>query len=398
MTHAARNVALYPWFKFFQNLLFWQATWFLFFQSELSAAQAVLIYVFYDVATTVFEVPSGYLSDRIGRRITLILSALAGLLASVMQAMGSEFWVFALAQAALGIHMAFASGTDNSLLYESLAEEGREDEIEAQELKAWRFNFVALAISAVAGGAMALADLRLTYYASAIAFVLCLLVVLLFREPAKQHSSGGEWARLGKLGGAFRTPILLWLFGLSAMMYGFSHLPFIFGQPFILQALERLNLAANAPLVSGTVTALMMLISVLTSWLAPTLRARIGLTGILLLAFGMQIGLVAGLAITGSALAIALLLLRMVPDSFSRPFIIARIQRELPDEVRATYLSIQSLVARLLFAGSLYLAAGAASDVGAMSHDQISTILSGYALAGLVAIAVLALASRSRGI
>ena len=30
MSGAARNIALYPWFKFFQNLLFWQAIWFLF--------------------------------------------------------------------------------------------------------------------------------------------------------------------------------------------------------------------------------------------------------------------------------------------------------------------------------------------------------------------------------
>ncbi|MEM7717958.1 MAG: MFS transporter [Pseudomonadota bacterium] len=395
---ANRNVALYPWFKFFQNLLFWQATWFLFFQAELSAAQAVLIYVFYDIATTVFEVPSGYLSDRVGRRFTLILSALAGLLSALMQGMGSEFWVFALAQAALGLHMAFASGTDSSLLYESLAENGREDEIEQHELRAWRFNFVALAISAVLGGAMALIDLRLTYFASAAAFTGMLLIVLRFREPARRRSTISERARLNVLGTAFRQPVLLWLFGLSAMMYGFSHLPFIFGQPFILQALDGLGLAANAPLVSGTVTALMMILSVLTSWLAPKVRARIGLAGILLLAFGMQIALVAGLAVTGSAFAIALLLLRMVPDSFSRPFILARIQPALQDDVRATYLSIQSLVARILFAASLYFAAGAASDVGAMSHTQISTILTGYAVAGVLAFAVLIWASRGRGI
>ncbi|MEO1474590.1 MAG: MFS transporter, partial [Pseudomonadota bacterium] len=271
--------------------MFWQATWFLFFQSELSAAQAVLIYVFYDIATTVFEVPSGYLSDRVGRRLTLILSALAGLLSALMQATGSEFWVFALAQVALGLHIAFASGTDSSLLYESLDEEGRADEIEAHELKAWRVNFVALAISAVAGGAMALYDLRLTYFTSAAAFAVCLLVVLRFSEPVKRRQEAGEWARIGALSAAFRKPVLLWLFGLSALMYGFSHLPFVFGQPFILQALEGLNLAANAPLVSGTVTAIMMSVSVLTSWIAPSLRIRIGLAGILLLAFGMQIGI-----------------------------------------------------------------------------------------------------------
>ncbi len=395
---AAGNVALYPWFKFFQNLMFWQATWFLFFQSELSAAEAVLIYVVYDIATTVFEVPSGYLSDRFGRRITLIFSALAGLLAAVLPAVGSEFWIFALAQAALGLHMAFASGTDSSLLYESLAEEGREDEIEEHELRAWRFNFAALAISAIVGGAMALIDLRVPYFATAAAFVLLTLVVLRFREPERCRVTGGEWRRVAALRTAFRQPVLLWLFALSAMMYGYSHLPFVFGQPFILQALEGLDLAANAPVVSGAVTAVMMLVSILTSWMAPGIRARIGLAGILLLAFAMQIGLVAGLALTGSALAIALLLLRMVPDSFSRPFILARIQPALPDEVRATYLSIQSLVARILFAATLYVAAGAASDIGAMTHAQISTILSGYALAGLVAFATLAVAARGRGL
>lgn len=395
---ASNNIALYPWFKFFQNLLFWQATWFLFFQAELSAAEAVLIYVFYDVATTVFEVPSGYLSDRFGRRITLVLSAFAGLVAAVLQAFGSGFWVFALAQMALGIHMAFASGTDSSLLFESLSEEGREDEIEQQELRAWRFTFVGLAISALSGGALALLDLRVPYIATAAAFAALFLVALRFREPQQRRAMSREWARVGSLWAALRQPVLLWLFAVSAVMYIFSHLPFIFGQPFILQALEGLNLAANAPLVSGAVTAAMMIISVLTSWLAPPLRRWLGLSGILLLAFGMQIGLVAGLALTSSVLAIALLFMRMVPDSFSRPFILARIQPELPDEVRATYLSIQSLAARLLFAGSLYLASGAASDVGAMTHAQISAILAGYAAAGVLAFAVLAVSARGRGL
>ena len=51
MSVASRNVALYPWFKFAQNLLFWQATWFLFFQNELSGAEAILLYAIYDLAS-----------------------------------------------------------------------------------------------------------------------------------------------------------------------------------------------------------------------------------------------------------------------------------------------------------------------------------------------------------
>ena len=142
----------------------------------------------------------------------------------------------------------------------------------------------------------------------------------------------------------------------------------------------------------------MMVISILTSWLAPGIREKIGLSGILILAFSIQIILVGGLAFTGSALAISLLLLRMVPDSFSRPFILARIQPLVEDSVRATYLSIQSLVARVLFAVSLYIAAGSASEVGAMARSEIGTILSVYAAVGIGALLVLLLTARGRGI
>ena len=398
MSPAARNIALYPWFKFFQNLLFWQATWFLFFQSELSAAQAILIYVFYDIATTVFEVPSGFMSDRVGRRITLILSVIAGLLATLMQGFGSGFLVFATAQIAMGAHIAFASGTDSSLLFESLKAEGREDEVETHELRAWRSNFIALAVSAVIGGAMALWDMRLPFLGSAVAFAVLLLVVFRFTEPQHKEPKHGDATFWEALQAALTQPILIWLFGLSVLMYGFSHVPFVFGQPFILNVLDNLGLAANAPLVSGSVTAAMMVISVIASIFAPSIRERLGLAGILLIAFGMQVGLIAGLSVSTSVFAISLLLLRMVPDAFSRPFILARIQPLLADNVRATYLSLQSLTGRLAFASSLYLASVSASDVDEMTRPELQTVLSAYALLGAAALIALAILSRTRKI
>ena len=384
MTPAERNIALYPWFKFFQNLPFWQAIWFLYFQAELSAADAILLYAVYDISTTVLEVPSGYLSDRLGRRFTLLASAFIGLLACVLFVMGGNFWVFALGQAALGAHIAFASGTDTSFLYESLAEEGRAGDVEAEELRAWRFNFAALAISAVTGGAMALLDIRLPFVVTALAYLALVAITLRLTEPTHAKPLAAALAgRKEVLRAALVKPELVWLFGISVLMYGFSHLPFIFGQPFILEALKGVGFNSEAPLVSGAVTSAMMLLSIATSWIAPGLRRRIGLRGILFLAFGIQIALVAGLALTGSALAIGLLLFRMVPDSFSRPFIIARIQPELSDEVRATYLSLKSLVGRVLFAVSLYLASVTASEVGEMPYSDIQTILAAYAFVGV---------------
>lgn len=400
MSAAARNIALYPWFKFFQNLLFWQATWFLFLQSELSASEAILLYAIYDIATTALEVPSGYMSDRLGRRRTLIFSAVAGLLAGGLFVFGGGLWAFAFAQVAMGAHIAFASGTDTSFLYESLIEEGREVEVETMEVRAWRFGFAALAFSAVSGGALALMGMRLPFAANALAFVVLLAITLRLAEPQRKTGRPipGEVTHFGALRAALTHPVLTWLFAISVLMYAFSHVPFVFGQPFILASLGAWGLGGEAPLVSGAVTTLMMLLSLVTSWLAPGIRKMLGLSGILLLAFAIQIALIGGLALTGSALAIALLFLRMVPDSFSRPFILARIQPMLSDDVRATYLSLKSLVGRVLFAGSLMLASTSATGVGEMPYGEIRVILASYAIAGLAGIVILGVAASRRKI
>ena len=139
-------------------------------------------------------------------------------------------------------------------------------------------------------------------------------------------------------------------------------------------------------------TALMMGLSLVVSLFAPGLRTKFGLGAILLLAFGMQIGLTGALAVFGSVFAIALLLLRMVPDSLSTPFIEAHLQPLLGDESRATFLSIKSLAGRLLFAASLWIASLNTAQIGEMPLGDIQMILSWYAVIGLAVFAALLVA------
>ncbi len=394
-TRMTRNIAIYPWFKFFQNLLFWQAVWFLFFQEKLSASEAILLYAIYDLATTVFEVPSGYLSDRIGRRLTLILSAGAAVGASILLLVGSSFEAFVAAQILWGTSAAFVSGTDNAILFESLSAAGRKEEIEAQELRGWRFTFSGLAISAISGGAMSLVAFDLAFAATVCAMLAWAACAFLMTEPPRAvQRAEGEAVRFMHLKEAFRHPVLVWLFVLSTLMYGFSHIPFVFGQPFILEALEGLGLSGEAPLVSGFVSSMMMIVSVAASLLVPALRRRIGLAGILLFAIAIQVGLVGVLAVTNSVFAIAFLFLRMVPSSIHGPLLIARVQPILRDDSRATFLSIKSLVGRLMFAGSLWVAAFVTTDIGVMTYPEMQVVLGGYFAVGCVAFFSLFVAAR----
>lgn len=404
-THAApardamqRNLAVYPWFKFAQSLLFWQAIWFLYFQQELSPAAAIAMYAIYDISVTVLEVPLGVLSDRIGRRRTLIASVLTAAAGSALLALGDTFLVFALGQALIGAGAAFASGTDSATLYESLAALGREDEVEAQETRALRFSLWGFALSAVTGGAVALWSFEATFWGAALALLVGFALALRLAEPPHAGPQVETAGQMTALRAAAVHPVLRWIFVLAVVMYGFSHLPFVFGQPFIAAALTDVGLGDETPLVSGAVTAVMMGLSAVASLFALGLRQRIGLTAILLLAFGMQIGLIAVLTLTQSWLAIAVLFLRIVPDALSGPFIMGRIQPLLRDSVRATYVSLQGLVGKLVFSFSLLIAAGSTSEIGVLPYDDIRQILGWYVAAGFVIWMGLLLTARKAGV
>lgn len=392
---AARTVARLPLYKLLSSLFFAQATWFLYFQDALSAAEAVLLYVVADLATTILEVPSGWMSDRVGRRPTLVAAAGAGAAGALVIATADAFPAFALGQILMGAGGALLSGTDSSALYEALAAEGREDEVERHELRLWRAGFAGYALSAVTGGAMALADGRLPFLAGALAMLAALAVATGFRDaPARRVS---EAARLREIGAALGHPVLRWCFALALLMYAFSHVPFVFGQPFVLASLQGTGWGSEAPLVSGAVTTAMMLASVAASWVAAPLRARIGLAPVLLLGFGMQVALAAAMALAVGPWAIPLLLLRMVPDALSRPFLLARIQPLLGPSSRATYLSIQSLAGRVLLAATLLVAAGGTTGADALPVEDLRAILLGYAALGAALwLALAAWAARAR--
>lgn len=387
------NVRLYPWFQFFRSLLFWQAIWFLYFQGQLSAAEAILLAAIYDIATTALEVPSGYMSDRFGRRVTLLLAVALSIVGALMLAAGDAFVVFAAAQILLGASSAFVSGTDTSLLYESLPRETREQDIEFHEQRAWRFNFTGLALSAFAGGLLAVVAPFWTFVATAIASGVALFIAAQFKEPAHQRDQAilqSGRSQFAEAASSFRDPTLTWIFFLAAGMYVFSHVPFVFGQPFILEAINTADLGVNATIVSGAVTAIMMIVSVATSWLAPVLYRSYGISVVFLIALGLQVILIATLAITNHPAAIAILFLRMVPNSLARPYILARVHPLLADTSRATYLSLQSFAGRLLFATTLFMSSLAATSGAELSYADNQVILAAYAVSGLALLAMLA--------
>ncbi len=75
-----------------------------------------------------FEIPSGYASDKFGHRQTLIFARIAVLLSTVVFLFAEDlFWV-CVASALLSLGQAFQSGTGSAFMHETLRDLGREKE------------------------------------------------------------------------------------------------------------------------------------------------------------------------------------------------------------------------------------------------------------------------------
>ena len=59
------------------NCFFWMPVFSLFFNEHLTVAQVLRLEAIYYVAVVVLEVPSGFCSDVVGRKPTLLISSLA---------------------------------------------------------------------------------------------------------------------------------------------------------------------------------------------------------------------------------------------------------------------------------------------------------------------------------
>jgi MFS family permease len=100
-----------------------------FLKSGLSAAEIGLVFSIGVFASFLLELPSGYISDKIGHRPAIILCFLMKSLA-MLSYLGGTFWWFVLAEILFVGGGALWSGTGEAFLYETLKDLNRLDDFE----------------------------------------------------------------------------------------------------------------------------------------------------------------------------------------------------------------------------------------------------------------------------
>ena len=137
----------------------------------------------YAIVAPSLEVPFGLLADRWTRIGVLRVGAVALVLAVVLQGISTEPASYVAGKLILAVFWAATSGTYESLLYDTLAQAGRQASFAAR--LGW-FRLIGMsggALGALGGGVIATFNMRLNYALSAGTAIAALAALLLVREP-----------------------------------------------------------------------------------------------------------------------------------------------------------------------------------------------------------------------
>ncbi len=379
----------------------WLPVFFLYFSERVSLQQILVLEAAYYASIVTLEVPTGYFSDRYGRRLTLLGASGALSAAYAVFCLADGFATLLVAQLLLGLGMSLRSGTETALHYDTLVALGQRERFAEREAIAERNGLAALALFSLLGGLAGLVDLRLPYALSLLGALASVAIVLRFVEPsqaAELAPAERSFARqMLRCTAYLRLPAVAWLFGFYVVLDMLMHVPYEFYQPY-LRLLEGDVLAPDSsPAVSGALLAATMALAAWGASRSVRLRERFGLRALLLGALAVQAAIVVAMAAVLSVWAAVLVLLRNLPDAVAHAPYNAALGEHLSSGHRATFLSLTNLSSRIALAGLLALLAALLPAGAVADWPTLSELLRWCALLGMAALAGLALSSRALG-
>lgn len=392
------NIKLYPLFRIATDFQAWIPVFILYRIEYLTLVQVLQLSALYNLAIVVLEVPSGYLSDRIGRKVTLSVASLCVVIAHSFFLIGGEFTMFLIGQLMLAVGITFQSGTDTAFHYDSLVDASLDNEYGDREARVEMLGRLSKAVATLFGGILGFFDLRFAYVLALCGSIVALTLSLRMTEPEGRRliETGSFLQVLANCLTALKQPVLAWLFVFMTLMTCLAHITFEFYQPYIrLLNFDRvLDFGDSAALVSGLVISVSSFAAAIAAGLSMRIYKNIGLLGVIGLAAAIQLSIVAAWGFFLLPALVALVFIRNLPVAMILAPVNATIAPLIGSEQRATYLSLQSLAARFFFAVLLFSISLFAGGLNKVEWESFSIVLQICLLIGLVCTILLLATSR----
>ena len=354
----------------------------------LSLTQVGLMDGIFWIAMALGEIPTGVVADRFGRKISLLIGTIISCLGFLLYGLADSLILLALAGILWAIGITFKSGANEALLYESLRIIGRADEYTKITGRAMAIRHSMVA-AGVIGGLLASVDLVLPFLVGAAVQASSLLVLFTLKEPKIEHKDSGD-ARI-RYGEIVRGSVKV-IRDRPRLLQAVLYLTVIPSAWFIVGILflqpKAISLGVPIALI-GVVVMAVNGTSVAGSILANRAGKFFGAKKVL---YGVPLLLMVCLIVIGSIQTMLILLVIALLSFLAvliEPLVRDIIQNEVSDDIRATVLSMQSLLFTFFLAIT--------EPILGFIADRFELSATYYSLAGLFAVFCVLLFWKGRG-
>lgn len=319
-----------------------------FYQSNgLSMQQILMLQGVFSVTAVLLEIPTGYVADLFGRKNTIVWGMFIWAAGWGLYSLTHSFEMFLVVEVMLALSSSLISGSDSALLYDSLELLGDTSSYTKKEGNLSTIWNISEGTASIIGAVLAVISLRFPIYCQAIIALMTVPIALSLKEPARK-AIDVTTGKLKKLFEAVKFALVdhseikwLTIYTAAVSCAGITFLWFI--QP-------RFQVIGIPLAWFGVAWAALQFTSAFSSANAQKIENKFGRRNLLILMLPLS--------------ALAFLLLAVVPGYWSLivmaiPYLIRGvnipvlkdyINKLTPSDIRATVLSVNALVMRLMFA------------------------------------------------
>ena len=344
----------------------------------LSITAAFAANAFFTLGEVLFEVPTGVVADRVGRRASYLLGCstlfVSTLLYLLLWWMKGPLWSWAIVSMLLGLGFTFFSGATEAWLVDGLKFASYSGTLESVFAKGQIAGGLAMLVGTVAGGLVAqMTNLGVPYLLRAILLVLTFVAALALMRDVGFTPSGTGAVLKGSLAHGFRNPPVRWLMLAAPFGGGVAIYAFYAMQPYLLELYGSRSSYVMAGLAAAIVAGTQILGGFLVPWAGRLFSRRTSFLMAGVVASAAALALIG--CVSSFWLALALLSVWALVFALTGPVRQAYINELIPSEERATILSSDNLLG---------------SSGGVLAQPALGRVadLSGYAVSYVTAACV----------
>ena len=315
--------------------------WILFLsQNRMSLLQIGLLESIFHATGIIFEIPSGMLADRFSYKANLYISRLTSILSSILMLTGQgNFWIYALAMIFNALSYNFDSGTSFALLYDSAVEADLKDCYLKLSSLISGVSEAAISLGTVLAGLFVHGYLYVTYYIMIAVSIVVLILIWLIKEPDIKRQTD-EVVTIKKI--------------ILTVKEEMKSSPSLFEWMMIFQFVGTMMCMfyfyyqKQLPDLTGWQISTVMLIGSVLNILAVSIASKIGKTWHSFRIFPVVVSLTGGAYILSFLetpfMYILVYLATNALYAMYQPIFYNNLQQYLPNSVRATMLSVTSMM------------------------------------------------------